>query len=263
MINKTKQNLKQGKTSIGSWITLAHTAIAEIMAKSGFEWLAIDMEHSAIGIQDMEPLIQVIEASGSVPLVRLWGNDPVLAKKAMDAGAYGVIVPMVNSRQDAEKAVNSIKYPPDGQRGVGLYRAQGYGPGFSEYVETANEQSLVVVQIEHIDGVNNIQDILNVEGIDGVFIGPYDLSGSLGLPGDLKHPKVEEACNRVLDAVRDKKIAAGIHVVQPSIDDLKRGLDQGYQFIAFGTDFLFLGNSCRDSMREITKLLADTEEPVS
>jgi len=255
MINPIKRKLNEGEDSFGSWVTLAHTAICEIMAKSGFEWLAIDMEHSVIGIHEVESLIQVIEGSGSVPLVRLSDNDPILTKRVMDAGAYGVIVPMVNTPEQAEKAVQAVKYPTRGNRGVGLYRAQSYGPGFETYANSVNDESIVIIQIEHIEGVQNIDEILSIEGIDGLFIGPYDLSGSLGIPGQLNHPKVEEAKKRVLDVAKEKNVAAGIHVVYPVIDELKRSLEEGYRFVGFGTDFLFLGEFCRDSVEQIKKLL--------
>src|SRR5579885_2235656 len=127
-----KQRLRSGDTTVGSWITLAHPAIAEIMAKAGFDWLVVDLEHSVITIREAEELIRVIELCGSVPLVRVSANEPVQIKRVMDAGAHGVVVPMVNSREDAARAVASVKYPPRGARGAGLARAQGYGTSFEE-----------------------------------------------------------------------------------------------------------------------------------
>ncbi len=255
--NTVKQKLREGKTSFGSWITLAHPAIAEIMAKSGFEWLAIDMEHSVIGIQDVEPLIQVIEASGCVPLVRLSNNDPVLAKRVMDAGAYGVIVPMVNTRDDAEKAVRSVKYPPDGERGVGLYRAQGFGVDFEEYKDSINRESLVIVQIEHKDAVDNIHGILSVKGVDGLIIGPYDTSSSLGVMGQLDHPLVKQARERVLAGAREAKVAAGIHVVHPSLDEVKNRINEGFRFIAFSTDAILLNSQCREAILKLKQFMSE------
>ena len=259
MINKVKQRLNSGEVSVGSWISLAHTAIAEIMAKSGFEWLTIDMEHSVIGIQDMAPLFQAIEASDCVPLVRLWSNDPVLAKRVMDAGAYGVIVPMVNSRKDAEKAVSSVKYPPDGERGVGLYRAQGFGVTFDEYKNSANQESLVIVQIEHKDAVENISEIVSVKGVDGVMIGPYDISGSLGVIGELDHPLVKQAQEKVLSAARAANKAAGIHVVYPSPAAVRDRVKEGFTFIAYSTDAILLNSKCRESVMELKASLGESQ----
>ena len=246
MFNSVKQNLSEGKITLGSWISLAHTSIAEIMARSGFEWLAIDMEHSVIGIHDIEPLVQTIEASGCVPLVRLWSNDPVLAKRVLDAGAYGVIVPMVNSREDAEKAVKSVKYPPDGERGVGLYRAQGFGVKFEEYKNSANQQTLVIIQIEHRKAVENIEEIVSVPDVDGVMIGPYDMSGSYGIPGELDHPLIKQAQEKVLAAAKAANKAAGIHVVSPSAASVGERISDGFRFIAYSTDAILLDNKCRD-----------------
>lgn len=255
MNNKVKEKLISGKVSVGSWLTLAHSAIAEIMAESGFDWLAIDMEHSVIGIQEIEPLIQEIEASGCVPLVRLSNNDPVLVKRVMDAGSYGVIVPMVNSREEAEKAVRSVKYPPDGDRSVGLYRAQGWGVKFEEYKNAINQESLVIVQIEHRQAVENIADIISVPGLDGVMIGPYDISGSLGVIGELDHPLVKQAQAKVLAAAKAAKKVAGIHVVSPSPSAVKDRVKEGFTFIAYSTDAIMLNDKCRAATAELKSYL--------
>ena len=175
------------------------------MAKAGFNWLAIDMEHSPISIERAQELIQVIELSGTIPLVRLSSNDPVQIKRIMDAGAYGIIVPNVSSSEDVLAAIRATKYPPIGSRGVGLARAQGYGASFEDYKSKINANSIVIVQIENKDAVDNIEDILTVRGLNGVIIGPYDLSGSYGVTGQLKHPKVRAAEKRVLEAAKKLK----------------------------------------------------------
>lgn len=253
--NKVKQKLKNGSITVGSWMSMGHQSIAEIISAAGFDWVGIDLEHSVIDIDKLQTLLLAIESNQCVPLVRLTSNDPNLAKRVMDAGAYGVIVPMVNSASDARLAVSSIKYPPVGIRGVGIARAQAYGPGFAGHVKIANDESIVIVQIEHIKSVRNIKEILNVEGIDGLIIGPYDISGSLGVPGQLNHPSVVEARRKILAAAKAKGIAAGTHIVYPSISEFKKYVKEGYRFIAFGTDILFLGESCRNSMRDIKRTL--------
>jgi len=253
MQNIVKQKIRRGELTIGSWICLAHPTIAEIIAKSGPDWIVIDMEHTTITVADIEPLIQVIEANGVVPLVRLPDNDPILAKKVMDIGAYGVIVPMVNTVEEAQKAVASIKYPPQGIRGVGLYRAQEFGSSFDEYKDTANDQSIVIVQIEHKDGVENIEGITKVEGVDGVFIGPYDLSCSLGVSGELDHPLVQEARDKVVAQAKKAKIALGTHVVHPDIAEVKSRIKQGYDFISYSTDAIMLNKNFRSDFKELRK----------
>lgn len=237
--------------SFGSWITFTSTASAEIMAKAGFNWLAIDMEHSPISLERAQELIQVIELSGTIPLVRLSSNDPVQIKRVMDAGAYGIIVPNVGTAGDVLAAVRAAKYPPFGSRGVGLARAQGYGASFEDYRSKINRDGIVIVQIENKNAVENIEDILTVKGLNGVIIGPYDLSGSYGVTGRLKHPKVKAAEKRVLDAAKKKDIPAGTHIVFPDAKELRRRVNLGYCLIAFGVDMIFLLKECRDAIGTI------------
>ena len=212
---------------VGSWITLAHPAIAEIMAKAGFDWLAVDMEHSVITIREAEELIRVIDLAGVVPLVRLTSNNTDQIKRVMDAGAYGIIVPMVNSSEDAEKAVRAVKYPPSGGRGVGLARAQGYGASFRSYLDWQKDATTVIVQVEHIDAVNNLEAIFSVDGVDGYIIGPYDLSGSLGVPGQFDHPDFLNAMERVKAVAGKTGMAGGIHVIEPDPEQLRLRIEKG------------------------------------
>lgn len=250
-----KATLQSGRVTIGSWITLAHPAIAEIMAKAGFDWLVVDLEHSVITIREAEELIRVIELSGVTPLVRLSANDPVQIKRVMDAGAYGIIVPMVNSGKDAEQAVTAVKYPPLGDRGVGLARAQGYGVRFQEYKAWLERESIVIVQVEHIKAVENLDDILKVEGVDGFIVGPYDLSGSLGVPGEFEHPAMVEALQAIRRAASGWKAVAGYHVVQPKPDLVIQKIQEGYRFVAYSLDILFLGEMSRGGLKAIRKAL--------
>ncbi|WP_449537873.1 HpcH/HpaI aldolase family protein [Ferdinandcohnia sp. Marseille-Q9671] len=246
-----KQKLKNNELTLGSWITLGHSSIAEIMSQAGFEWLVVDMEHSVISLSDAQSLIQVIELSGVTPLVRVGVNDANLIKRVMDTGAHGVIVPLVNTKEEAEKAVESVKYPPLGTRGVGLARATKYGANFEGYKKWVNEESIVIVQIEHIDGVNNLEEILSVEGVDGFIIGPYDLSGSLGVPGQFDHPSVIEALDRVKSISKRMGKTAGFHVVPTNEDSTLEKIKEGYNFIAYSIDELFLGDRCREGLSKI------------
>ena len=250
-IYSLREALKGRKASIGSWITLPHPAIAEIMARAGFGWLVVDLEHSAITLGEAAELIRVIDLCGAAPLVRLSANDPVQIKRVMDAGAHGVIVPMVNSAGEAEQAVAALRYPPRGRRGVGLARAQGYGTSFEAYRDWLNRESIVIVQVEHIQAVNNMAAILAVEGVDGFIVGPYDLSGSLGVPGEFEHPQMAEALAEIRRVASETGAAAGYHVVQPQPDLVRQKLAEGYSFIAYSVDFLFLGEACRQSLHTI------------
>lgn len=249
-IPSLKTTFQSRGVTIGSWITLAHPAIAEIMAKAGFDWLVVDLEHSVITIREAEELIRVIELCGVVPLVRLSANDPVQIKRVMDAGAHGVIVPMVNSNEDAERAVDAVKYPPLGRRGVGLARAQGYGTWFDEYKTWLERESVVIVQVEHIKAVQCLNQILSTEGVDGFIVGPYDLSGSLGVPGQFEHPAVVEALQEVRRAAGSRKAVAGYHVVSLQPDLVVQKIREGYCFVAYGVDILFPGEMCRGGTEE-------------
>ncbi len=248
-LNKVKEKLKNNQLTIGSWVTLSHTSIPEIIATAGFDWLAIDMEHSVIEFSEAQALISLIEAKGMVPLVRVGENNPYLIKRVMDAGAYGVIVPMVNKKDDAIKAVKAVKYPPYGNRGVGLARAQNYGIGFEEYRSGLNDNSIVIVQIEHIDAVRNLEEIIAVDGVDGCIVGPYDLSGSLGIAGQFEHPDMLDAVTQIEEACKKHKFPLGFHVIPPDHKLVEEKIVKGYKFIAFSIDFMFLGNKCREEMQ--------------
>ena len=253
MKNTLKKKLQSNQLSVGSWITLFNPFIPEVMARAGFEWLTVDMEHSAITLSEAQILVQSIEATGCIPLIRVGENNANLIKRSMDTGAGGVIVPMVNTKEDALKAVQAVKYPPLGTRGVGLSRAQKYGFGFEEYKEWVNKDSVVIVQIEHIKGVENIEKILSVEGVDGFIVGPYDLSGSLGRPGEFDYPKVKESLKKVLDVSQKMNKPAGFHVIPPDANELSKKIAEGYTFLAFSLDTLFLGDKCIKEMKKVKK----------
>jgi 2-dehydro-3-deoxyglucarate aldolase len=250
MRKSLKNSLAINHLTIGSWITLAHPAIAEIMARAGFDWLTIDLEHSAITIREAEELIRVISLSGVPPLVRLTSNDSNQIKRVMDAGAHGVIVPMVNSREDAKKAVQSLYYPPVGQRGVGLARAQGYGTSFSAYQKWLKDEAVIIVMIEHIDAVNNLEEILTVPGIDGFIIGPYDLSTSMGIPGRFEDPCMVEAIEKIRTISSALGKTGGLHVVEPDSAKLREAIGNGFRFLAYSLDIRILDVHSRLGLEE-------------
>lgn len=248
-----KENLKKGHVTFGTWITLAHPGIAEILCKCSFDWLVIDMEHSAIGISEAQQIIQVISLSGKVPLIRLSDQNPTLIKRVMDAGAAGVLVPNVRTVSEAKTVIAAVKYPPYGNRGVGLARAQGYGLDFETYKEWVNKGSIVILQIEHYEGVKNLKEILKLEGIDGIIIGPYDLSGSIGKVGKLNDSEVCKLVQDVIDTASNKKIALGYHVVQPDINEVKLRIKQGFNFLGYSLDTIVIGKTFSEHLKEIRK----------
>jgi len=237
---------------LGSWIQIGHPAVAEIMAAAGFDWLAIDLEHSVISLREAEDLIRVIDLKGVKPFVRLSSNNPEQIKRVMDAGAHGVIVPMVKTREDVEQAVGAVKYPPNGSRSIGLARAQGYGASFDDYFDWQQDHSIVVVQIEHIDAVRNLPEILSVPGVDAYITGPYDLSGSLGVPGCFDAPEFLDAMARIEDVAKKYGIPGGAHIVEPDPVELRRKIEGGNRFIAYGVDTRMLDVSCREGLLAAT-----------
>ena len=246
-----KQRIRNNELLIGSWITLAHPSIAEIMAGAGFDWLCIDLEHSVISIREAEELIRIINLSNVSPLVRLTSNDPDQIKRVMDSGSEGIIVPMVNTAKDARSAVQSAYYPPRGNRGFGLARAHSYGNTFDEYIEWQRGNITIIVQIEHIDAVNNLESILEEEGVDGFIVGPYDLSGSLGIPGQFNHPKMIETMKHINEISKKFTKPGGIHIVEPNPDDLSEFIKQGNKFIAYSLDTRMLDTISRAGLEAV------------
>lgn len=243
-----KKKLKNGDTTIGSWITLYSPSSAEIFSNAGFDWVLVDLEHSTISIAEAADLIRTIDLSGSTPLVRPTSINADQIKRVMDAGAHGIIVPMVNSAADAIDAVSATRYEPDGTRGVGLARAQGYGPKFSEYLEWQKKSPIVIVQIENIKAIDNLEEIFSISGVDGFIIGPYDLSCSMGIPGEFENEAFKKVLNKILETGKNMKCPAGIHIVEPNLDQLKSILDQGYTFIAYSVDIRILDDTSRKAI---------------
>jgi len=244
---------KSKSISIGSWITLGHFSIAEIMAQAGFDWLCIDIEHSVIDYLQLEQLIATIDANNCIPYVRVGAKDPLIIKRSLDAGAKGLIVPSVNTETDAKKIVNWAKYPPQGSRGVGLARAQGYGFNFEEYSKKINDEIIIIAQIEHVDAINNLETILKTDGISGTIIGPYDLSGSIGKPGQFDDPKVKKLLKDYETISKSFEKPMGYHIIKPDHKLVLDKINIGYEFISFSLDTLFLGSLCRDELTKIKK----------
>ena len=242
------------KISLGSWITLNHPSIAELMCDCGFDWLCIDLEHSVIDYYNAQLLISTIQLKGLKAYVRVGENNNLVIKRILDAGADGIIVPMVNSKQDAINAINSVKYPPTGNRGVGLARAQGYGFNFENYKNKKAKEIKLIVQIEHVDAINNLKEIIDLDGVDGTIIGPYDLSGSMGKPGQYNDDDVKKVLYKYEQIASKKNKLMGFHVIQPDHKLVEEKISKGYNFIAFSLDTLFLGSIAKSEVSKIKAL---------
>ncbi|HWV23989.1 MAG TPA: aldolase/citrate lyase family protein [Thermomicrobiales bacterium] len=242
-INHVRQRLQSGEPSLGTWLSLPSPEAAEYVSSLGLDWLVIDAEHNAIDIRTLGQMFTAIATTGVAPMVRIPWNTAENIKRVLDAGAWGIVVPMVNSREEAELAVSATKYPPTGTRSVGGSRhAMTFATSASEYYAHANDSTLVVVQIEHIDGVNNADEILSVPGVDACFIGPNDLAASMGLgigvPLESDQPKLVEAIMHIRDTCQKYGVAPGIHT--SGAQGARSRIEQGFQFCALASEIKYL-----------------------
>jgi 2-keto-3-deoxy-L-rhamnonate aldolase RhmA len=240
--------LKGSATLLGTLVSLRSPEVAEALALSGFDWLFVDMEHSPIDAAAAHAILQAVAGRALVAL-RLPSNSPEHFKQALDAGCDAVIVPMVNTVEETRAAVGAAKYPPLGARGAGIGRAHGYGIDFAGYVARANSSVAVIVQIEHIQAVENIEEILAVEGLDAVFLGPYDLSGSMGRLGQVAHPEVVAAMDTVRAACARAGMPWGIFcaTAEKAAEEVARGA----RFVVAGSDLSLMMGAAANSLRTL------------
>ncbi len=241
--NHVRRRLAAGEPSIGTWLSLPSPASAEYVSRLGFDWLVVDTEHSPVDIGTLAQMFTAMAASPTAPMVRVPWNHPEAFKRVLDAGAWGVVVPMVNSREEAERAVQATRYHPLGQRSVGGGRhALSFDTTAADYYRHANDQVLLVLQIEHIQGVEHADEILSVPGVDACFIGPNDLAASMGLGLGVSlesdHPRMVEAIAHVQQTCRQHGIAPGIHCSDAAA--VNRRIDEGFQFCAMASELRYM-----------------------
>lgn len=251
MSRVVKEKLRAGQVTLGGWMMIGHPSVGELIAGEGFDWLAVDMEHTPIDVRGFYDVALAVKGTGCAVLARLPSCDADLAKRVLDAGADGIIVPSVNTAEQAARAVAAAKFPPTGVRGVSLCRATDFGRRFDAYFASHNDDVLVVVMLEHVDAVANADSILGTAGVDAALIGPYDLSTSMSLTGQLDHPQVVAAQSRVLSACKTQGVAAGIHVVPVDGEQVSRRIEQGFQFIGCGIDTQFILHGCRAMLKGV------------
>ena len=251
--NLVKEKLRRGEPSVGSWLAIGDPLAAETMAHTGFDWLTVDMEHNAIGWDSLLAMLIAISTTDVVPFVRTPWNDPMLIKRILDAGAYGVVVPNVKSREEAERAVAACRYPPVGIRGLGGGRARLYAG--DDYFQHANEEISVHIMIEDVDAVGRAEEIMSVPGIDAVFIGPNDLACGMGVPLGLdnKHPDHVKAVTHVLETGKKLGIPVGIHCA--SAGEVVRRIKDGWQWLALVGDTRFMAGAAQQALAEIKSAL--------
>jgi 2-dehydro-3-deoxyglucarate aldolase/4-hydroxy-2-oxoheptanedioate aldolase len=243
-----KERLQRRDRLIGTILTLPVPELAEICSDAGFDWLFLDMEHGLLDPSDVQRICQVV-GDRCACLARIPVNEEVWIKKVLDVGVAGLIVPLVNTPDEAARAVRQSKYPPEGNRSVGITRAHQYGATFQEYVNSANQQTAVIIQVEHIKSVQNLEKILEVSDVDALFVGPYDLSASLGKPGQIFDEEVQQAILRVKTACAERNFPVGIFARDAETG--KAALEAGYTLVAVGLDSILFSAAAR----RVVKLL--------
>ena len=235
-----KAKLRGRKRVFGSWTSIGHPILTEIMLRAGFDFHGIDIEHSTISQEQSQRIIAASHSLSTPCLPRIASHNMEMIKRLLDSGADGIIVPMVSTQDEIANVGTWIKYPPGGQRSFGFSKAQGYGFEFFDYKATWNESSIAIVQIENIAGVRNIDRLLDNEFLDGVMIGPYDLSGSLNIPGQIDHPEVQKACETVIEACSKAGKACGTQVIEMTLPAIEKGFSSGFTFEVLSSDIFLL-----------------------
>ncbi len=232
--NKVKQRLGEGHVVIGQWISLPSPAVAELVSSVGLDWLVIDTEHGPADWETVEEIVRAMKGTETAPFIRVPANDPALIKKGLDRGVLGVVVPLVSTAAQATAAVAAAKFPPAGMRGVAGTRASRYGLDLADYVAQWNQQSLVICQVETPEATQNAEAIAAVAGVDVLFVGPNDLSATLGVFRQFEHPDFKRAVDRILSAARTHRKTAGI--MASSADDALMWIERGFRFVSVSSD---------------------------
>ena len=240
-VQALREYLGEGKASVGGWMQIKSSEIAEILGSSGLDWVAVDLEHGSIGMNHLTNICRAIELHNTLPFVRLPKADPILARRALDLGAAGIIAPNINTWHQIDEIKKVMYYPPEGQRGVGYCRGNLYGVEFERHLE---DKPFLVAMIESQSGVNNINTILDTKP-DAVLIGPYDLSASFNITAQFDSYAFKEIVKHVRESCISKNIPVGIHVIQPDVEKLKECKEEGYTFIPWSGDIIMLSSAIK------------------
>jgi 2-keto-3-deoxy-L-rhamnonate aldolase RhmA len=244
-----KKRLLAGETCFGTWISSGSPFAIDVLRNFPLDWMVFDMEHSPVTTETVYHMLQVIQGAEMIPLVRVGEVDQAIIKNVLDSGSKGIVAPLVNTREDAERLVQFCSYPPTGVRGVAATRASRYGFDSAKYLRTANDENLIVAQIETITALKNIEEILEVKGIDVAFVGPSDLTMQLGLVDDRSNPRVGEAMEQVVKACKKHGKVAG--VMAASGDDAKKAVERGFGFVSLASDMRFLMHGAREFLKSV------------
>lgn len=263
MKNLVKRKLKAGKPSIGTWIEIGHPDIAMYLADLGFDWLVCDMEHGPYGPETYHFMVQAMlyYRKNCMPMARIPWNDLIWAKKAMDAGATGLVIPRVETAEMTEETIRIMKYPPMGERGAGPRLAAFQDP---DYFATANDETLVVVMIETQRGLDNLDEIFSVEGVDACFVGPSDFTLDMGIHNQYDHPRFLEALDRIVEAGEEHGVAPGMHChTSTGPMNINKAIERGFKFCAVSSDVEFLRAAATNSINSVKGMKASGTEHVA
>jgi len=249
-MGRLKEILKSGEPALGTWITINHPDVVDALSDLPFDWFVFDMEHAPLEISDIEVLMMPLRNTEITPLIRVPWNDMVMMKRALDIGAEGIIVPWVSSREEAEAAVKYASYPPRGLRGVGPRRCIRYGErSFLDYYgKFEREERVIVVQIETRKALDNLEEILSIQGIDVAFVGPLDLTTNLGIPTQYGNPSFKEALEKILKTCQEYDVAPGIYAI--SLQNAEEMISKGFRFVSLMSDMRILRNGYKEALKK-------------
>jgi len=248
-INNLRKKL-ESEVSVGAWMQIPNSTISEIVGDSGYDWAAVDLEHGHISIESLPDIFRALELGNTLPFARLANSDPINCKSALDAGAAGIILPKIERSDQLINIIEATRWPPSGTRGVGFSRANLFGKYFEKYSIEA-QSPFIVAMIESKKGYENIEDIIQVDGLDAIFIGPYDLSASLGVEGDFNSDIFLETISLIKEKCEKNRMSCGIHVVEPSYKELIATIKNGYKFIAYSMDSMHLRKGLESVFKKI------------
>lgn len=260
MSGQLKEALARFEQPTGNWISIGHPSVTEVSAELGFDFVLVDTEHTTMSLETVENHVRAVDAAAgkTEAVVRVPSSDIVRVKRILDTGAVGVMVPMVESADEAERIVEAVRYPPEGVRGIAGGRASQYGLDMEEYVATANDSVVTIVQIETRAGLQNVGEIADVDGIDAVFVGPADLSGALDVFGDQNSKRLSDAMNRVVRTAHEVGVPVGTLTVDPST--IEPRVEQGFDFLIVGKDLSSFASAAREAKQTYESALADAED---
>ncbi|UCE40817.1 MAG: 2,4-dihydroxyhept-2-ene-1,7-dioic acid aldolase [Candidatus Aminicenantes bacterium] len=245
-----RNRLRNGDLLLGAILTLPSPEIAELLSQAGFDWLFVDMEHTSLDVKDVQRILQAVGKEFPC-LVRIPVLDEAWIKKVLESGPAGILVPHVNTPEDAEKVLRWSKYPPEGTRSAGISRAQDYGLNLQDYMIKANQTLVILPQVEHIEAVENLESFVKIPGLSAIFVGPYDLSGSIGKLGRVSDPEIQGLVQKVHAICSKAGVVTGIFGMDA--EAVKSYIDIGYSLVAVGTDTSYLAKSAQDTLRSLRK----------